>query len=125
MKMPAKKLVYKRGEIWWVALDPVIGSETGKERPCLIVQNDVGNKSSDTTIVAPLLPGTKTFPFVVNVSPTSQNGLKGKRYINLSQMRVVDVRRIKNKQGTLEESYWGAIERSISIELGFSAVFRR
>lgn len=123
--MPARKLIYKRGEIWRVALDPVVGSETGKERPCLILQNDAGNRNSDTTIVAPLLPGTKTFPFVVNISPTSQNRLKGKRYINLSQMRVVDARRIKNRQGTLEEIYWEAIERAVSIELGFNAVFRR
>jgi mRNA interferase MazF len=120
MKMPGRKLTYRRGEIWWVSLDPTMGSETGKERPCLILQNDVGNKNSETTIVAPLLPGNKTFPYVVNVSPTSQNKLKGDRYINLSQMRVVDARRIKNKQGILEDIYWKEIECAIAIELGFS-----
>ncbi|MGB7088408.1 MAG: type II toxin-antitoxin system PemK/MazF family toxin [Phormidesmis sp.] len=124
-KMPGRKLIYKRGEIWWVALDPVVGSETGKERPCLILQNDVGNKNSDTTVVAPLLPGMKTFPYVVNVLPTSQNRLKGDRHINLGQMRVVDARRIKNKQGTLEDTYWEEIEKAISIELGFSSALNR
>jgi len=63
--MPSGKLTYKRGEIWWVDLKPVVGSETGKERPCLILQNDAGNRSEATTIVAPLLPGRKTYPFVV------------------------------------------------------------
>ena len=119
--MPNRKLTYKRGEIWWVDLNPVIGNETGKERPCLILQNDVGNKNGATTIVAPLLPGTKTYPYVVNVSPTSQNKLKGDRYINLGQMRVVDARRIKNRQGVLEDSYWGRIEQAVLIELGFSS----
>ena len=42
----------KRGEIYYAALDPVLGSETGKTRPVLIIQNDVGNLYSPTTIVA-------------------------------------------------------------------------
>ncbi|MGF1575964.1 MAG: type II toxin-antitoxin system PemK/MazF family toxin [Cyanophyceae cyanobacterium] len=122
--MPNGTLTYKRGEIWWVDLTPVIGRETDKERPCLILQNDIGNQNGTTTIVAPLLPGTKKYPFVVNVSPTSQNGLDGDRYINLSQMRAVDTRRIKNKQGVLEDNYWGEIEKAICIELGFSSAFK-
>ncbi|MDJ0673971.1 MAG: hypothetical protein QNJ36_00995 [Calothrix sp. MO_167.B42] len=44
------------------------------------------------------------------------------RYINLSQMRAVDARRIKNQQGVLEDIYWQAIEKAICIELGFSSV---
>lgn len=117
--MPSGKLTYQRGEIWWVDLKPVVGSETGKERPCLILQNDTGNRSGATTIVAPLLPGRKTYPFVVNVAPTSQNGLSGDRHINLSQMRSVDARRIKNKQGVLEDIYWRDIEKAVCVELGF------
>ena len=45
-------LQVKRGEIYLAMLDPVIGSETGKTRPVLIVQNDIGNRYSPTTIVA-------------------------------------------------------------------------
>lgn len=115
--MPNRKLTHERGEIWWVNLNPVIGNETGKERPCLILQNDIGNKNSATTLVAPLLPGTITYPYVVNIVPTTQNGLKGDRYINLGQMRVVDARRVKNRQGTLEKTYWNSIERAVLIEL--------
>jgi mRNA interferase MazF len=121
--MPNGKLVYKRGEIWWVNLDPTIGSETGKRRPCLILQNDLGNKSSTTTIVAPLMPGKKTFPFVVNIDPTIQNGLDSERNINLSQLRVVSFQRISNLLGVLENTYWAEIEKAVNIELGFSAVF--
>ena len=122
--MPNGTLTYKRGEIWWVYLKPVIGSETGKERPCLILQNDIGNRNGVTTIVAPLLPGTKTYPFVVNIVPTSQNGLNGDRHVNLSQMRAVDAQRIKYKQGVLENTYWEEIEKAVGIELGFSSVFK-
>ncbi len=122
--MPEGTLTYRRGEIWWVDLNPIIGSETGKERPCLILQNDIGNQNGTTTVVAPFLPGMKTYPFVVNVAPTSQNGLAGNRHINLSQIRAVDARRIKNKQGVLESNYWEAIEQAVWIELGFSSVFK-
>lgn len=122
--MPNGTLIYKRGEIWWVDLQPVIGSETDKERPCLILQNDIGNRNGATTIIAPLLPGTKTYPFVVNVTPTPQNGLDTARHINLSQMRTVAFQRIKNRQGILEEIYWDAIEEAVSIQLGFSTAFK-
>jgi mRNA interferase MazF len=121
--MPNGKLVYKRGEIWWVNLNPVVGNEVGKQRPCLILQNDVGNKSSSTTIVVPLMPGHKTFPFVVNIMPTAENGLDKARNINLSQLRVVDAQRISNKLGLLEEIYWENIEKATGIELGFSESF--
>lgn len=122
--MPNGTLTYKRGEIWWVDLKPIVGNETDKERPCLILQNDIGNQNGATTIIAPLLPGTKTYPFVVNVMPTPQNGLSGDRHINLSQMRAVDARRIKSKQGVLEDIYWGEIEKAVCIELGFSLAFK-
>ena len=122
--MPNGTLTYKRGEIWWVALQPTVGSETDKKRPCLILQNDIGNQNSATTIVAPLLPGSKTYPFVVNVTPTLQNGLKSDRHINLSQIRAVDAGRIQNKQGVLEGIYWEAIQKTVWIELGFSLTFK-
>ena len=128
--MPKVKATFRkheigRGEIWWVSLEPTIGNETGKERPCLILQNDLGNKNSETTVVAPFLPGHKTYPFVVNVVPTEKNRLKGKRHLNLSQIRAIDIRRIKNRQGVLEDIYWPSIESAVCIELGFGEVFER
>jgi mRNA interferase MazF len=78
--MPNGVLTYKLGEIWWVDLKPVVGYETDKERPCLILQNNVGNQNGTTTIVAPLLLGAKTYPFVVNITPTVQNELNGDRH---------------------------------------------
>lgn len=122
--MPRGKLTYQRGEIWWVDLNPVVGHETNKQRPCLILQNNIGNQNSMTTIVAPLLPGTKPYPFVVNIAPTAENGLDQPRYLNLSQMRAVDAQRIKNKQGALEDSYWPDIEKAVGIELGFDPAFQ-
>jgi mRNA interferase MazF len=121
--MPNGNLRYRRGEIWWVNLDPTVGNETAKKRPCVILQNDIGNARSNTTMVAPLLKGSKTYPFVVNVVATAANGLDESRGIHLEQMRVVDDRRIDNKLGMLEEKYWREIEQAVGIVLGFNAIF--
>jgi mRNA interferase MazF len=121
--MPSGDLRYRRGEIWWVNLDPTVGSETAKKRPCVVLQNDVGNARSDTTMVAPLLKGSKAYPFVVSVEATSENGLDETRGIHLEQMRVVDSRRIDSQLGTLEDKYWSEIEKAVCIVLGFNAVF--
>jgi mRNA interferase MazF len=74
-------------------------------------------------MVAPLLKGTKTYPFVVNVAATVDNGLDENRGIHLEQMRVVDSRRIDNKLGILEDKYWKEIEKAVCIVLGFNAIF--
>jgi mRNA interferase MazF len=121
--MPSGDLQYRRGEIWWVNLDRTVGNETAKKRPCVILQNDIGNARSDTTMVAPLLKGSKAYPFVVNVKATTENGLDEDRGIHLEQMRVVDCRRIDNKLGTLEDNYWNEIEKAVDLVLGFNAIF--
>jgi mRNA interferase MazF len=121
--MPRGDLRYKRGEIWWVNLDPTVGNETAKRRPCVILQNDVGNARSNTTMVAPLLRGLKNYPFVVNVEATVDNGLDENREIHLEQMRVVDQQRIDSQLGTLEDKYWPDIERAVGIVLGFNEIF--
>lgn len=121
--MPKSDLQYRRGEIWWVNLDPTVGSETAKRRPCIILQNDVGNARSNTTMVAPLLKGLKNYPFVVNIEATVNNGLDENRRIHLEQMRVVDQQRIDRQLGTLEDKYWREIEIAVGIVLGFNLIF--
>ena len=106
---------YRQLEILWVDLDPTRGAETKKKRPCLILQDDVVNQNSRTVIVAPILPGHKNWPFVVNLKPTKSNGLDKERHVNLKQLRAVDVSRITNKQGILEKRYLEAIKEALGI----------
>jgi len=110
---------YKQREICWVDLEPTRGAETKKKRPCVILQSTMVNYSSKTVIVAPFLPNHKSWHFVVNVTPSKQNGLDKLRHINLKQLRVVDVSRITNQQGMLEEVYVPAIKEALSIVLNF------
>ena len=114
--MSQNKPQYKRGDIWWVTLDPALGDEAKKTRPCLILQNDTGNQYSSVTIVAPFLE-PKNYPFVVNVKKSRSNGLDRERGLNLSQLRVVHYSRFGKKLGTIEPNYWEEIEQAIAIEL--------
>jgi mRNA interferase MazF len=116
--MPSNSLTYRRGKIWWVKLDPAIGVEARKTRACLILQNDLGNKQSSLTTVVPFL-ARKNYPFVVNVLPTSLNGLDKERGLHFSQIKAIDASRVLAKIGKLEEYYWSQIEQAIAIQLGF------
>lgn len=106
---------YRQLEIRWVDLDPTRGAETKKKRPCVILQGDVVNLGSRTVIVAPILPGHKDWPFVVNLKPSKSNGLDKNRHVNLKQLRAVDVSRISNKQGALETPYLDPIKAALGI----------
>lgn len=106
---------YRQLEIRWVDLDPTRGGETKKKRPCVILQDDIVNQGSRTIIVAPILPGHKDWPFVVNLKPTKTNGLDKDRHVNLKQLRAIDVSRIMNKQGMLEKRYLEPIKLALGI----------
>ena len=108
----------KRGEIWWVDLDPTRGKEAKKIRACLIIQNDLGNEESDLTTVVPFL-SPKNYPFVVNVQPSEQNQLDKERGLHFNQIRSVDASRLKSKLGSIESNYFTQIKRALDIQLGF------
>jgi mRNA interferase MazF len=85
----------RRGDIYYAALDPVVGSETGKTRPVLIIQNDIGNQYSPTTIIAVVTEYSEkkaAYPICVALNPTA--GLKKKSIVNLSQIRTIDIKRL-------------------------------
>ncbi len=80
----------KRGEIYWVAFDPVKGSEQGGVRPALVVQNDVGNRYSPTTVVVAItrtVPPTP-YPFVVVLEP-EESGLRERSAVNCAQIATI------------------------------------
>jgi mRNA interferase MazF len=81
---------FARGEIYWVEFDPVKGSEQGGLRPALIVQNDVGNRYSPTTVVAAItrrIP-PKSYPFVVAIE-ANESGLPERSAVNCSQVATI------------------------------------
>lgn len=108
----------RRGEIWWVDLEPTRGREAKKIRACLIVQNNIGNEESDLTTVVPFL-SPKNYPFVVNVQPSQLNQLDKERGLHFNQIRSVDASRFKSKLGVLESEYFDRIKKALDIQFGF------
>ncbi len=86
----------KRGEIWLIALDPTVGSEIKKSRPCLIVSPPELNQHLRTVIVAPMTSKGFVAPFRVPVTHAGTKGL-----IVLDQIRAVDKIRLVKRLGAL------------------------
>jgi len=83
-------MTVRRGEIYWVEFSPIKGSEQGGLRPALVVQNDVGNRYSPTTIVAAITRTVppKPYPFVVTLTP-DQSGLPQTGVANCAQLATI------------------------------------
>ena len=86
----------KRGDIWLVNLDPTIGSEIRKSRPCVVVSPPEMHDHLRTMIVAPMTTKSRPAPFRVPVTHAGQKGL-----ILLDQMRAVDKARLAKKLGAV------------------------
>ncbi|WP_077000402.1 type II toxin-antitoxin system PemK/MazF family toxin [Variovorax sp. KK3] len=86
----------RRGEIWLVNLDPTVGSEIKKSRPCVVVSPSELNDHLRTVIVAPMT--SKGFPAPFRIALT-HSGTKG--LILLDQVRTVDKVRLAKKLGTV------------------------
>ena len=84
----------KRGDIWLVNLDPTIGSEIKKSRPCVVISPPELNSQLRTVMVAPMT--TKGFPAPFRV-PITHAGTKG--LIVLDQLRTVDKSRLAKRLG--------------------------
>jgi mRNA interferase MazF len=104
----------RRGEIYWVALDPTMGSEIAKTRPAAIISNDTGNEYSARVIVAPLTSaGTeRVYPFEV-LLPAREAGLPETSKILLDQIRTVDKVRLGRCVGTLSKQRIEEVDRAI------------
>jgi len=110
----------KRGEIYWVDWSPGRGSEQSGVRPALIIQNDIGNKFSPTTIVAACSTATvKPYPFIVPVT-SQESGLPQDCAINLSTILTIDKSCLGAKCGELSGEKMAeideAIKRSLAID---------
>lgn len=108
-----------RGDIVLVNLDPVLGSEQGKTRPALIIQNNIGNEYSPTTIVAPITTKlfSKQFPTNVEIDKSS-SPLKEKSTALLNQIRTIDKIRIIKNLGKLAPRKIKEVDEAIANSLG-------
>lgn len=109
-----------RGMVVEVGLDPVIGHEQGRSRPCVVVQNDIGNRFSSTTVIVPLTDAAhiqQSSPIYVLVKK-GDGGTRKDSYVLCDQIRTVDQRRFRNVYGTLAPETMLAIDHALRISLG-------
>lgn len=112
-----------RGDVFYANLNPVIGSEQGGVRPVLILQNDVGNKYSPTTIVAAVTSRIKKAKLPTHVELNcSHSSLEKDSVILLEQIRTIDKRRLKEKIAHLDKNIMQQIDQALLISLGLIEV---
>ena len=110
------KKIIRRNEIYLVDLGETIGSEQRGKRPVLILQNNIGNKYSTTTIVAPFtrrIESKNSIPTHVHIKPIGSKISKGT--IMLEQIRVIDKKRIIKYIGKLPRQYDNKISKALKI----------
>lgn len=108
-----------RGDLVTVDLDPVKGSEQGRQRPCLVIQNDTGNKHSPATIVAAITSKYgKVYPVNVELE-AGYTGLDQDSVVLLNQIRTVSIKhRVDQKIGELSDRKMEEVDRALEISLG-------
>ena len=110
-----------RGEIYFAELNPVQGSEQGGVRPVLIIQNDIGNTYSPTTIILAITSqlNKARLPTHVELS-AGQSGLKKDSVILAEQMRTIDKSRLRQKVAQLNRPTMQRIENAVAVSIGLT-----
>ena len=109
----------KRGDVFYAELDPVIGSEQGGVRPVLIIQNDVGNQHSPTTIVAAITGQLTKAKLPTHVDLAGrENGLAKNSVVLVEQVRTIDKTRLKEDICTLDKQIMEQVDQALLISMG-------
>lgn len=108
----------KRGEIYFVDFGTAIGSEQGGLRPAVIIQNDIGNKYSPTTIVAPITSRHNKKKIPTHYWLDKMSGLTRDSQVLCEQVRTVNKDRVKKYVGNVSITDQEGIDKALKISLG-------
>lgn len=109
----------KQGEIWRINLDPTIGAETKKTRPCIILNNDMVGKLA-LKVIAPLTDFKEHYrlvPWMVILEPNVMNGLTKPSAVDLFQVRSLSQKRLIDKVGEVDKETLEACKRALDMVL--------
>ena len=110
----------KRGQVYYADLRPVVGSEQGGIRPCLIIQNDTGNAHSPTVIVATMTTQKKN-DLPTHIAASSEDYcLDINTTILLEQLRTIDKSRLGDFVGRLSDSTMQKVDEALRISLALN-----
>lgn len=114
-------MTLKRGDIFFAELNPVQGSEQGGVRPVLVVQNDVGNNFSPTTIILPITSKLSKAKLPTHVALSRrESGLSRDSVVLAEQIRTIDKVRLQQKVATLNEITMSRINEAMEVSMGIS-----
>lgn len=99
-----------RGDIWLAALDPTVGSEIRKSRPCVVISPPEMHDHLRTVIVAPMTTGARPAPFRIPVTFRGKSGL-----ILLDQVRTLDQARLVRRLGAVSASTLSATLKTLQV----------
>lgn len=109
----------QRGDVFYADLSPVVGSEQGGIRPVLILQNDIGNQYSPTTIIAAITSQIAKAKLPTHIEIQAKiSGLDKDSVVLLEQIRTIDKSRLFEKVSSLNIEYMNRVNRAIEISLG-------
>ena len=93
----ARRSFPRRGEVYWVALDPAVGREIKKTRPALVVSPDEMNHALGTVVLAPITSTVRDFPtrYAIRLQRRTAS-------VALDQIRTVSVERLLAKMTTID-----------------------
>jgi len=105
----ASLVTVRRGEVWWVSLDPTCGSEIRKTRPAVVLTADALNRARRTAVVVPLSSGPTPRPPIVAATPSAGEG----SVAVCDQVRVIDKGRLTRLSGQLAPADLRAVEDAV------------
>lgn len=108
----------KRGEIYFAQLNPVVGSEQGGIRPVVVVQNDIGNQYSPTTIILAITSQINKAKLPTHIELKAETyGLERDSVILAEQIRTIDKARLKQRIAVLKEETMKKVDQALLISL--------
>src|SRR5271165_2897648 len=103
------EVIPERGEIWWVSLDPALGSQIRKTRPCVVISVKVLNERRRTVIVVPLSSSPKASPpMLIPISGDGQPAVAVS-----DQIRAVAKERLRGRLGVVAAEEMAALEEGL------------
>ncbi|MEW6546965.1 MAG: type II toxin-antitoxin system PemK/MazF family toxin [Bacillota bacterium] len=113
----------RRGDVFYADLSPVVGSEQGGVRPVLVIQNDIGNKYSPTTIVSAITSQIAKARLPTHVElPARDSGLDRDSVILLEQIRTIDKRRLRQRVAHLGDEIMERVDEALAISVGLREI---
>jgi mRNA interferase MazF len=112
----------RRGDIVYADLNPTFGSEQGGTRPVLVVQNNLGNQKSPTTIIAPITKSQTKAVIPTHLHIGKAGGcLREESMVLFEQVRTIDKERIKRKLGHLNDALFkDKIDECLEVSVGIN-----